>query len=88
MTLSATTDCHMRGSAFLALSRPLRFLFALWCGLYVFAFPVRSQILQEETLSGPDSHETGQGPHGHLFGTWAASGRGCSSVACDSIFST
>jgi len=31
---------------------------------------VRSQILQEETLSGPDSHETGQGPHGHLFGTW------------------
>jgi len=22
------------------------------------------------TLSGPDSHETGQGPHGHLFGTW------------------
>lgn len=24
----------------------------------------------EETLSGPDSHETGQGPHGHLFGQW------------------
>lgn len=24
----------------------------------------------EETLSGPDSHETGQGPHGHLFGEW------------------
>ena len=23
-----------------------------------------------ETLSGPDSHETGQGPHGHLFGDW------------------
>src|SRR5712672_70285 len=48
----------------------LRSLFLSWCGLYVFAFPVRSQILQEETLSGPDSHETGQGPHGHLFGTW------------------
>jgi porin len=25
---------------------------------------------QEEPLSGPDSHETGQGPHGHLFGEW------------------
>jgi carbohydrate-selective porin OprB len=24
----------------------------------------------EETLGGPDSHETGQGPHGHLFGEW------------------
>src|SRR5215831_2871828 len=23
-----------------------------------------------ETLSGPDSHETGQGPRGHLFGDW------------------
>jgi porin len=26
--------------------------------------------VREETLSGPDSHETGQGPHGHLFGDW------------------
>jgi len=24
----------------------------------------------DQTLSGPDSHETGQGPHGHLFGEW------------------
>jgi porin len=24
----------------------------------------------EETLSGPDSHETGQGRYGHLFGEW------------------
>jgi porin len=24
----------------------------------------------EETLSGPNSHEGGQGPHGHLFGNW------------------
>ena len=23
-----------------------------------------------EPLPGPDSHETGQGPHGHLFGDW------------------
>lgn len=29
-----------------------------------------SQEQQEETLGGPDSHETGQGPHGHLFGQW------------------
>jgi carbohydrate-selective porin OprB len=26
--------------------------------------------VQDETLSGPDSHETGQGPYGHLFGDW------------------
>ena len=70
MTLLATTDYHMRGSGLLALTRPLRSLFVLWCGLHIFAFPVRSQILQEETLSGPDSHETGQGPHGHIFGSW------------------
>src|SRR6266481_3391214 len=50
--------------------RKPRFLFLLWCGFCVFPFPVHSQILQEETLSGPDSHETGQGPHGHLFGSW------------------
>src|SRR5713226_601506 len=48
----------------------MRFLFLLWCALCVFAFPANSQILHEETLSGPDSHETGQGPHGHLFGEW------------------
>jgi porin len=27
-------------------------------------------ISEQETLGGPDSHETGQGPHGHLFGSW------------------
>jgi carbohydrate-selective porin OprB len=26
--------------------------------------------MKEETLSGPDTHETGTGPHGHLFGDW------------------
>src|SRR5712664_949711 len=46
--------------------RNLRFLLLLWCGLFVSAVPVNSQVLQEETLSGPDSHETGQGAHGHL----------------------
>ena len=35
----------------------------------MFAVPAMAQT-QEETLSGPDSHETGQGPHGHLFGDW------------------
>ena len=47
--------------------RKYRFLFFL--GL-LFAFPVRSQTPQQEPLPGPDSHETGQGPHGHLFGGW------------------
>jgi hypothetical protein len=26
--------------------------------------------VQQEPIPGPDSHETGQGPHGHLFGEW------------------
>jgi carbohydrate-selective porin OprB len=51
-------------------SRQLPFLFLLWFVLCVFALPAYSQAAQEETLSGPDSHETGQGPHGHLFGYW------------------
>jgi porin len=50
--------------------RQLRFLFLLWSGLYVFALPARSQTAQHEPVPGPDSHETGQGPHGHLFGDW------------------
>ena len=45
-------------------------LFSLSLGLCLFALPVCSQTLQEETLAGPDSHETGQGAHGHLFGDW------------------
>jgi porin len=45
-------------------------VFLLWCGLCFFAFPVQAQTQQDETLSGPDSHETGQGPDGHLFGDW------------------
>ena len=39
-----------------------------FCGLVL---PTYLQGQQpEETLSGPDSHETGKGPHGHLFGEW------------------
>jgi porin len=48
----------------------LRFPFLLWCGLCAPAFLANSQTMQEEPLPGPDSHETGQGPHGHLFGDW------------------
>jgi len=36
----------------------------------VCAIPAAAQTEQGETLGGPDSHETGQGPHGHLFGDW------------------
>ena len=39
-----------------------------WVALYRFAARAQSQTALEEPLSGPDSHETGQGPHGHLFG--------------------
>jgi porin len=48
----------------------LRFLFLLCVGLWVFASPVHSQILQEETLAGPDAHETVDAKPGHLFGDW------------------
>lgn len=51
-------------------SQQWRFLFSLGFGICLFALPVRSQTPQQEPLAGPDSHETGQGPHGHLFGNW------------------
>jgi len=41
-----------------------------WAAMCVFAASAYAQTGLEETLSGPDSHETGQGPHGHLFGEW------------------
>ena len=43
-------------------------LLVLGCGVCVYA--AHSQTTQQEPLPGPDSHETGQGPHGHLFGDW------------------
>jgi len=46
-----------------------RLVILVWAAFYVFAARTYSQI-QEETLSGPDSHETGQGPYGHLLGEW------------------
>lgn len=41
-----------------------------WAAFHLFAARGYSQDDIGETLSGPDSHETGQGPHGHLFGDW------------------
>ena len=45
-------------------------VFVAFCGVCVCAVPVAAQSEQEETLGGPDSHETSRGPHGHLFGEW------------------
>src|SRR5215813_10301734 len=47
-----------------------RIVCLLWSVVCLFAIPAFAQTQVEETLSGPDSHETGQGPHGHLFGDW------------------
>jgi porin len=46
-----------------------RLLLASGCALCL-GFSAYSQTPQEEPPPGPDSHETGQGPHGHLFGDW------------------
>jgi carbohydrate-selective porin OprB len=42
----------------------------MWAGLFTTTLPSHPQAIKEETLSGPDTHETGTGPHGHLFGDW------------------
>src|SRR6266478_6481900 len=47
-----------------------RLTIVAWAALSVFAGYTSAQTALEETLSGPDSHETGQGPHGHLLGDW------------------
>lgn len=50
---------------------PLRRLcFLLWFGSCILVASTWAQTTQEETLSGPDSHETGQGQLDHLFGDW------------------
>jgi len=66
----ARSRLKKRPSTLFMYGRRLRFLFLLGYGLCAFAFPAYSQTAQEEPLPGPDSHETGQGPHGHLFGEW------------------
>ena len=50
----------------------LGILFFLWFGSCIFTAPAHSQITQEETLSGPDSHES-LDPHRYLFGDWGGS---------------
>ena len=47
-----------------------KIVFLAWAAVALFAVCAYSQTDLGETLSGPDSHETGQGPHGHLFGDW------------------
>ena len=67
--------------------RTAGFVLGVVAALGSFVVPAQSQ-LSEETLSGPDIHETGQGAHGHLFGDWGGlCGRACLSVASDSISS-
>ena len=48
----------------------VKFACVISVALSILAANAASQVAQEETLSGPDSHETGQGPHGHLLGDW------------------
>jgi porin len=45
----------------------VKFACVIWVALGIL---VANAASQDETLSGPDSHETGEGPHGHLFGDW------------------
>jgi len=47
-----------------------RIAFLMGSALCVLVLPAWAQDQLEDTLGGPDSHETGQGPHGHLFGEW------------------
>src|SRR6266481_1693502 len=64
---------HIRRKRFYMYGQQMRSLFLLWCALCVSALPVNSQTVEvepQEPLPGPDSRETGQGPHGHLFGEW------------------
>ena len=48
----------------------VKFACVISVALSILAAHAASQVAQQETLSGPDSHETGEGPHGHLLGDW------------------
>ena len=37
---------------------------------FLFMLSLHAQTAVTEPVPGPDSHETGEGPHGHLFGNW------------------
>src|SRR5215470_7896791 len=45
-------------------SRLLKFVFPVWAMFFSAIAHVSCQTDPAETLSGPDSHETGEGPHG------------------------
>jgi carbohydrate-selective porin OprB len=47
-----------------------KLVLVVWAAFCIFAARAHCQTGLGETLSGPDSHETGQGPRGHLFGEW------------------
>jgi carbohydrate-selective porin OprB len=52
-------------------ARVSRIVLLLACACFcAFVIPVCSQDQGRESLGGPDSHETGKGPRGHLFGEW------------------
>jgi porin len=53
-----------------AQGRSQRFLLCIGLYFCIFVFPVLSQILEEETLAGPDAHETAENTKGYLFGDW------------------
>src|SRR6478672_1511711 len=47
-----------------------KILIIMWAALFASAAPTYSQSSIGGTLSGPDSHEIGQGPNCHLLGDW------------------
>jgi hypothetical protein len=47
-----------------------KFVLLVEAAMCVCAVPTFSQVVQEETLSGTDRHETGPGLHGHRFINW------------------
>ena len=64
-----------RGIALLASNRtlqkfPARFVCLVWVALHIWLLPLSRRLLRTRLSRAPDRHETGQGPHGHLFGDW------------------
>jgi hypothetical protein len=68
--------------------RMIRSVFLLWSYLWVFAFSVYSRDRIGETLSGPDSHDTGQDHMVTFSVTGVENGRSCCSGVFGSISST
>jgi hypothetical protein len=68
--ISAQSRLKIQSSTPVMCGRRLRLLFLSWFCLCALTFPVHPQVVQQDQVPGPDSQETGQGPHGNLFGTW------------------